>query len=182
VSWDDATAFCVKLTEAERSAGRLPEGYEYRLPTEAEWEYAARGGPRSKGFIYAGSNELDDVAWHYGNSGERRLDASDWKTKELSENKCRAHCVGEKRGNELGLQDMSGNVYEWCLDWYDSDYYKASPGVDPVNAEKASSRVTRGGGWGSQPVNCRVAFRVRYWPVFTGSYLGFRVCLAHSVR
>ncbi|MBT3381514.1 MAG: SUMF1/EgtB/PvdO family nonheme iron enzyme [Lentisphaerae bacterium] len=163
MSWTDATAFCAKLTEQERRAGRIPAGYEYRLPTEAEWEYAAKGGPLSKGYTYSGSNDLDDVGWSV-NSVRK------------------THAVGEKKGNELGIHDMSGNVYEWCFDWYDDDYYGASPGVDPVNAKKASGRVLRGGSWRFQPGNCRVANRRRYGPGDARTYLGFRVCLARTVR
>ena len=99
VSWYDAMAFCRKLTELERSAGRLPKGYEYTLPTEAQWEYAARGG-KSKGYEYSGSDDLGEVGWSWDNSNGA------------------THSVRQKKPNELGLYDMSGNVYEWCRDWY----------------------------------------------------------------
>ena len=164
VSWSDAMAFCEKLTARERAAGRLPDGYEYRLPTEAEWEYAARGGPNSRGFTYSGADDLAEVGWYGGNSGRR------------------THAVGEKRANELGIYDMSGNVWEWCLDGYDDDYYGRSPGVDPMNASAASNRVLRGGSWGSDARYCRVANRSGFRPEVTGSSLGFRVCLARIVR
>ena len=162
VSWNDAVAFCKKLTERERAAGRLPAGYVYRLPTEAEWEYAARGGPKSKGCKYSGSDDLDAVGWYDGNSGRK------------------THPVGQKQPNELGLYDMSGNVWEWCLDWYDSGYYRKSPGTDPVNTAGASSRVSRGGSWYNSAGYCRAAIRDRVRPDSADSLLGFRVCLAPS--
>ncbi len=161
VSWNDAQAYCVKLTDRERRAGCLPSGYVYCLPTEAEWEYAARGGAKSRGFEYSGSDAVGDVAWYDDNSGEQ------------------THDVGGKRGNELGLYDMSGNVWEWCQDWYDSDYYGETQGAtDPVNTAKASFRVVRGGSWLSHAGHCRAAGRSRFRPDITDYYLGFRVCLA----
>ncbi|MBT3381358.1 MAG: SUMF1/EgtB/PvdO family nonheme iron enzyme [Lentisphaerae bacterium] len=164
VSWVDAMAFCQKLTDQERHAGRLKDGHEYRLPTEAEWEYAARGGPQSQGFTYSGSNDLDEVGWYGSNSGEK------------------THPVGEKKGNELGIHDMSGNVWEWCFDWYGDDYYGASPRVDPVNTGKASDCLRRGGSWHGLAEDCRGTYRGRARAGATGSNLGFRVCLARAVR
>jgi formylglycine-generating enzyme required for sulfatase activity len=160
VSWNDASAFCAKLTERERAAGRLPAGYEYRLPTEAEWEYAARGGAASKGYTYAGSNNVDEVAWYDKNSGNA------------------THPVGKLKANEVGLYDMSGNVWEWCLDWYDGEYYGRSPNTDPANTSAASYRVFRGGSWGSGARNVRSARRYGDRPGRTISLLGFRACLA----
>ena len=160
VSWNDATAFCAKLTARERAGGRLPAGYEYRLPTEAEWEYAARGGPASKGYTYAGSNNVDEVAWYDSNSGMT------------------THPVGQKRPTELGLYDMSGNVYEWCLDWYDAEYYGRSPNTDPANTQAATGCVARGGSWGSDARRMRSASRNRGRPDSADSILGFRACLA----
>ncbi len=165
VSWAGATAFCAKLTERERKAGRLPAGYEYRLPTEAEWEYAARGGTRSRGFTYAGSNSAGDVAWYSENSSSQ------------------THLAGGKAANELGLYDMSGNVWEWCFDWYDDKYYKETDGAsNPVNLAVAASRVKRGGGWYDSASYVRSAYRYGYRPSLRYYYLGFRVCLARSVR
>ncbi len=163
VSWNDAVSFCGKLTERERKAGRLPSGYEYRLPTEAEWEYAARGGDKGRGYKYAGADNAGDVAWYSDSSGKK------------------THPVGGKQPNELGLYDMSGNVWEWCYDWYDSDYYKQSGGSDPVNESKASDRVVRGGSWGNSAGNVRSALRYRIRLVGTDDGLGFRVCLARSL-
>jgi formylglycine-generating enzyme required for sulfatase activity len=129
VSWNDVQAFIRKLnTQA---------GNRYRLPTEAEWEYAARGGNQSKGYKYSGSNTLGNVAWYYDNSA--------YKT----------HPVGQKSPNELGIYDMSGNVREWCSDRY--DVYSTSAQNDPVGTS-GSYRVIRGGSWGSN-VDCRVAYR-----------------------
>jgi formylglycine-generating enzyme required for sulfatase activity len=185
VSWHDAVAFCVKLTEREQKAGRLPEGYEYRLPTEAEWEYAARGGADSKGYTHSGSNSVDEVAWCYVNSGDRRLDdaEADYKKRQsnLSSNNCRAHPVGQKKPNELGLYDLSGNVWEWCLDWYDSGYYAKSPGTDPVNLQAATDRVARGGGWSNDAGGVRSANWFGYRPGDAYGNLGFRVCLGPAI-
>jgi len=164
VSWNNAVAFCKWLTERERKAGRLPAGYEYRLPTEAEWEYAARGGSGSRGYAYSGGNDIGSVAWYDSNSGGK------------------THPVGGKQANELGIYDMSGNVWEWCYDWYDSGYYGKSPGTDPVNTNAASNRVERGGCWLDSSRNGRSAYRYRYRPEGTNYGLGFRVCLAPQIR
>ena len=152
VSWEDVQAFIQKLNEMK--------GKRFRLPTEAEWEYAARGGNKSLGFKYAGSNNIDEVAWYWSNSGSK------------------THPVGQKKPNELGLYDMSGNVWEWCNDWYDPDYYKNSPGNNPKGPSSGSYRVLRGGSWNIIPQFCRVANRLRYYPSNRNSGFGFR--LAHD--
>jgi formylglycine-generating enzyme required for sulfatase activity/predicted Ser/Thr protein kinase len=160
VSWQDALAFCAALTERERAAGRLPAAYVYRLPTEAEWEYAARGGILARGYTYAGSDDPYDAAWHAANSAER------------------THAVGQKQPNELGLHDMSGNVWEWCLDAHDDSYYARSSAVDPVNTAAPTHRVIRGGGWNFDAGFLPPAFRARDLPTHAWGYVGFRVFLA----
>lgn len=160
VSWDDAVAFCAKLTEWERAGGRLPAGYEYRLPSEAEWEYAARGATKSQGFALSGSDRPDEVGWFRDNAEGVH------------------HPVGQKKPNELGLCDMSGNVWEWCLDAYDETYYSRSPGSDPVNTQATTSRATRGGSWDASPDYMRVAERSYLPPGTRGENYGFRACLA----
>jgi formylglycine-generating enzyme required for sulfatase activity len=137
VDWHDAMRFCVRLTGREALAGRLPEGYEYRLPTEAEWEFAARGGTKSQGYVYSGSDDLDEVAWC----------ESEPRTKVPR----RSQAVGGKKPNELGIHDMSGNAPEWCLDRYRADFYASSPEVDPVcmlasDQEESYVGVIRGAG------------------------------------
>lgn len=120
VSWDDCQEF---LKQLNRKTGKT-----FRLPTEAEWEYAARGGRKSQGLKYAGSNDIDEVAWYDGNSGNK------------------THPVKQKAANELGLYDMSGNVREWCQDWY-AGSYSSSPQTNPTGPSSGSGRVSRGGGW-----------------------------------
>ncbi len=151
VSWDDAQEFIRKLNKLTNRT--------YRLPTEAEWEYAARGGNKSKGYKYSGSNTLGNVAWYYDNSGEQ------------------THPVGTKSPNELGIYDMSGNVLEWCSDRYGSSYYDRSPSSDPQGPSLVSHRVLRGGSWYYYSRYCRVSFRTSTYPG-SGYYdLGFRLVL-----
>jgi len=162
VSWCDAVSFCQKLTDQERRAGRLPKGHEYRLPTEAEWEYAARGGSCGRNAQYAGSNTIGDVAWYKDN------------------NRSTTHPVGQKKANELGLYDMSGNVCEWCHDWYEE--YDSSSQTDPAGPDTGSERVYRGGSWCFNASSCRVASRYYGTPTLTYYGVGFRVVLASPVR
>lgn len=148
VSWDDVQEFLKKL-----NAKFL--GKNYRLPTEAEWEYAARGGNQSKGFTYAGGNDLNELGWYSDNAGRK------------------THPVGLKKANELGLYDMSGNVWEWCADWYGA--YPTSVQMNPIGPASGSLRVGRGGSWYFPAGDCRGSYRGHSSPVNRTSNLGFRV-------
>ncbi|MDD2331302.1 MAG: SUMF1/EgtB/PvdO family nonheme iron enzyme, partial [Candidatus Cloacimonetes bacterium] len=133
----------------------------YRLPTEAEWEYAARGGNKSKGYRYSGSNDIKSVAWYWENSGKK------------------THSVGGKQANELGIYDMSGNVLEWCWDGYNESYYSKSESRDPRGSGSGKSRVQRGSSWSGNDYSCRVAYRASGRDPENGfSYDGFRVLRA----
>lgn len=155
VSWEEAVAFTTKLQELT--------GRRYSLPTEAQWEYAARGGQEGKDYKYAGSNNIDEVTWYdedYGesNHGERGT----------------TYPVGTKAPNELGIYDMTGNVWEWCLDWYSEDYYTSSPTANPTGPATGDKRVLRGGSWFDYARHCRVANRSHNSPTSRLSN-GFRV-------
>ena len=150
VSWDEAMEFCRLLSNKT--------GRTYTLPTEAQWEYAARGGNKNEGAKYAGSNMIDAVAWYKDNSGSS------------------THIVGSKRANALGIYDMSGNVSEWCKDWY-ADSYVSYDTNNPVGPSSGSSRVYRGGKWSSSAMYCRVAIRFGDSPGRRDNYIGFRVVL-----
>ena len=149
VSWEECQLFIRKLNNMT--------GMHFRLPTEAEWEYAARGGNRSRGYKYAGSNDLTNVAWYDGNSGHK------------------THEVGRKRPNELGLYDMSGNVWEWCQDWQD-DYVNDSQ-RNPTGPSSGTDRIRRGGSWDSFARFCRSSCRDLYAPTFRSHNLGLRLAL-----
>ena len=149
VTWDDVQKYISKLNSMS--------GKTYRLPTEAEWEYAARGGKQSRNYTYSGSDDIGAVAWYDGNSGTK------------------THEVGKKSPNALGIYDMSGNVYEWCVDWYGS--YSNRSSVNPTGASSGHYRVVRGGNWNRSPQYCRVAFRYNNPPVFRSNSLGFRLVL-----
>ncbi len=173
VSWYDAQAFCKRLNE--KLAGELPVGYHFELPTEAQWEYAARGGNKSKGYVYSGGNRLEDVGWYYENSGKNRLDDKKWNEANLEPNDCKTHPVGTKGPNELGLYDMSGNVMEWCRDWYGA--YPSEIVVDPVGPATGSVRVSRGGSWMIDANGCHVSIRMNNAPKERYGIIGFRVAL-----
>ncbi len=156
ISWQDIVEqFLPRLNELT--------GRAYRLPTEAEWEYAARGGQAGEGYRYAGSGKLEEVGWFDGNENN--------KTRE----------VGLQYPNELGLYDLSGNVWEWCADWYDGDYYKACAErgtvVNPLGPNGGVHRVMRGGSYFSRPLLCRPAYRDYRSPDDRDSLFGLRLVL-----
>ena len=155
VSWNDCQTFITKLNQLT--------GQKFRLPTEAEWEYAAYGGQYSRGYKYSGSNTtLTDVAWYEDNSGKK------------------TNPVATKQPNELGLYDMSGNVYEWCQDWYDENYYKNSPSKNPSGPTSGYFRVTRGGSWSNGTWCCRVCYRDFDGLSKRKDYLGLRLALSQT--
>ena len=147
VNWDDCIEFIAKLNALT--------GRNYRLPTEAEWEYASRGGQQSNHYKYSGSNNVDEVAWYGTNAGKK------------------THTVGEKTPNELGLYDMSGNVNEWCSDWYGN--YDPDQCINPTGSESGSSRVFRGGAWSAVEESCRNALRLGFYPNYRADNLGLRL-------
>lgn len=145
VSWDDIQEFLRKLNQKYPGCG-------YRLPTEVEWEYAARGGGKQDGTKYAGGNSLDNVGWYYNNASDK------------------THPVGQKSPNGLGIYDMSGNVWEYCSDWY-----KGYPGSSGVSDYSGSGRVRRGGSWTYYPQYCRVSNRSYAAPDYGSHFIGFRL-------
>ena len=149
IEFKDAVAYCKWLSDIFNE--------NYRLPTEAEWEFAARGGNKSKGYDYSGSDNLDEVGIYGDNSGSR------------------THPVGSKKPNELGLYDMSGNVWEWCQDWYSATWYSESPGLNPDGPSGGSYHVLRGGAWGLAANDCRVTGRYESGPDYRNLNRGFRV-------
>lgn len=149
VSWDDCQEFIRKLNSLT--------GQHFRLPTEAEWEFACRGGNNSLGYKYSGSDNIDNVAWYDGNSGDK------------------THPVATKSANELGIYDMSGNVWEWCCDWYGD--YTSGALTNPKGPESGSDRVDRGGSWLNYAGNCRSSYRGIDNPTYRINFLGLRLAL-----
>lgn len=149
ISYEDVLSFITKLNSMT--------GENFRMPTEAEWEFAARGGNKSKGYTCSGSNTIGDVAWYTNNSSSK------------------TQIIKTKAANELGIYDMSGNVYEWCSDWYGS--YSSSAQTDPTGPNIGTRRVLRGGCWAGFATLCRCADRSSNWPSFRGNFVGFRLAL-----
>ena len=165
VSWNESQKFIRKLNSVT--------GKKFRLPTEAEWEYASRGGIQSNDYNYSGGNHIDEVAWYWQNSGNKILlgSDSDWNLEDVMTNNCRTHPVKQKKANELGLYDMSGNVMEWCQDW------KVSYNEDSITDCQKIEKVCRGGSWYHGSAVCRVCYRSGQIPRFHYGYLGFRLVL-----
>lgn len=148
ISWFDAVAYLKWLSKET--------GQEFRLPTEAEWEFAAKGGVKSKGYQYAGGNNLKEVAWYLENAGYK------------------SHNIGLKLPNELDIYDMAGNAREWCSDWYGESYYKVSPAENPAGPDNGKNRVLRGGSWGSEKGRMRISYRNEAYPYNSALDFGFR--------
>jgi sulfatase modifying factor 1 len=144
----------------------------YRLPTEMEWEYAASGGQMTKNYTYGGGNDVNKVGWFWQNSGDTNLTGF-WTWPRIQENHDRTHPVGSKEPNELGLYDISGNVREWCWDWYgDLD----ANGVGPKGSTSETGRVWKGGGWMGGDFCCEFSFRASFEASGKGPDQGLRVC------
>ena len=156
VSWDECIVFIKKLNEF--TIDSRPKGWAFCLPTEAEWEYAARGGNMSQNYKYSGGNDIDSVAWHGGNSSNK------------------THAVATKSPNELGLYDMSGNVWEWCYDWYGS--CSDAPQTNPIGPSSGSRHVIRGVGWRKYSEPWTVFHRISGTPGYNSNRLGLRLAMS----
>jgi formylglycine-generating enzyme required for sulfatase activity len=166
VSWNEAMDFCRKLTEQERAKGRLPAGYQYTLPTEAQWEYACRAG--TTGPTYS-DGSLDDIAWYVKNS------FVGYTGKGLGNPPAGPRDVGAKLANKWGMEDILGNIWEWCRDWYGP--YPGGSVTDPTGPKDGGYRVNRGGSFGSGAFDERSANRAKNPPNEDSAYRGFRVAL-----
>ena len=161
VSWDDVQEFLRRLNSKEGTNPPLPlPGGEYRLPTEAEWEYACRAGATTTYSFGDDADQVGQYAWYDGNSGEK------------------THPVGQLKPNAWGLYDMHGNVYEWCQDWYGETYYSQSPAKDPQGPGSGNSRLLRGGSWYANAPLVRCASRISYAPASRDRNIGVRVAAA----
>ncbi|MCF7920407.1 MAG: formylglycine-generating enzyme family protein [Candidatus Cloacimonetes bacterium] len=170
ITWFGAAAYCNFLSIIQNfdpcynfvdwSCNQAANGY--RIPTEAEWEFAARGGVAEPDYIYSGSDICSDVAWFTGNSTSN------------------THIAGLRQANGLGIFDMSGNVWEWCNDWYSATYYDISPVDNPAGPETGTGRVMRGGSFSSDDFYCRVSFRGSNTPFSSNENRGFRICRTHN--
>lgn len=158
VTWDECKIFLERLNKRT--------GVYFRLPTEAEWECAARGGHLSRGFHFPGSNELDSVAWYRGNTNTKHG------------GKLKPHKVALKKPNELGLYDMAGNVREWCYDWYASTFYDQEGQTNPHGPNLSDFRVIRGGGYRSDSTGCLMHRRDYEFPEISHDDIGFRLALS----
>lgn len=167
ITWEQAIDYCNWLSKEEKLQpvySKKGPNYifnikanGYRLPTEAEWEYAAKGGKLSKATKYSGGDNADIIAWHKANSNKA------------------PHTIGTKLPNELGIYDMSGNVWEWCWDWYNEEYYKREKNNNPTGPEMGEKRTVRGGSWDSKLNYLRPANRISTYPNQTHEFYGFRV-------
>jgi formylglycine-generating enzyme len=169
ISWQAAVNYCNWLSGKENLAkcydinrdGKIvklrPDADGYRIPTEAEWEYAAKGGKKSKGYSFSGSNNPDTVAWYKGNSGAK------------------THEIGTKKSNELGIYDMTGGVWEWCWDWYAMKFYANSPASNPLGPDGGGFRVYRGGCWNSPMEFIRLTRRFSLQPDKSQGLIGIRL-------
>ncbi|MDP2816110.1 MAG: formylglycine-generating enzyme family protein [Rectinemataceae bacterium] len=201
LDWHMATSFCSAITEREKKAGRLPESYEYRLPTEAEWEYACKAGTTTA-FFWGNS---------FGNDGAKFANTFDIKTSRIhkwrtekgmadNDKYVASSPAGSFKPNAFGLYDMSGNVWEWCYDWYNPRAYKELDIVAPVQTKpvatelemrgtfdrpytiEGTSRALRGGSWGNLPSDCRSAARDSAVPETKDTGIGFRIVLAPGIK
>lgn len=187
VSWDEAMEFCARLNARARTEGVLPAGYEFTLPTEAQWEHACRAGTTAATYAgpleLAGENHapvLDAIAWYAGNSSVgyrgRGWDTSTWAGKQYPGGMAGVRRVGQKEPNPWGLHDMLGNVYEWCRDFSTPNLPGGSL-TDPRGPESCIDRIVRGGSWHSAPGRCRAAYRAWNAPDARMLFIGFRLAL-----